>query len=90
MNKKKNHHIIKAVNEYVGLPLIVKSDTGKIFQLSYVDASGKLRKYKQIKPKSHLGGIYYRINKHRYSEYHLSAIEKRKTQRINLNTKIIG
>jgi hypothetical protein len=74
---------------YDDLPIIVKADDDKIYQLNYYDRSGKFRRCKLLEPKEHNGSLYYRIDGIRYSEYKLLSMERKCIKRINLAKKTI-
>lgn len=76
---------IVVIREYDDLPYIVKSEDGKIYQLSYYDTKNRLKQYKVLIPKNHNGSMYYRIEGQRFSEYRLKTMERKCYKRINLN-----
>jgi hypothetical protein len=78
--------VVKTFND---LPNIVQSNEGKLYQLSYIDAMGRLRRFKELKPKEHHGSMYYRIERDRYSEFKLATISKRCYKVIDLSKKVI-
>lgn len=74
---------------YDDLPVLVKSEDDKIYQLSYYDTVGRFRRYKLLEPKNHNGSPYYRVGGVRYSEYKLQSLEKRCIKTIDLNKKVV-
>ena len=70
--------------KYDKLKNIVKTDDGKLYQLSYYDKKNRFKKYKLLEPKEHNGSLYYRINGKRYSEFKLNSLEKRAYKTIKL------
>jgi len=73
---------------YDEIPIIVKSEDGKIYQLNYYDALGRFRKHKIITPQEHNGSLYYRVDGIRYSEQKLKTMEKDCMKKINIKKKI--
>jgi hypothetical protein len=78
--------VIKIFDDF---PHIVQTEDNKIYQLSYIDSIGRLRKYKELKPTKHNGSLYYIIDRNRYSEYKLLAFSKKCRKRIDLTKKVI-
>lgn len=81
--------VVNAIKIYEDLPIIIKTDDNKIYQLNYYDKCGRFRKYKLLEPKEHNGSLYYRIDGVRYSEYKLLTMEKKCMRTIDLSKKTI-
>jgi len=80
---------IIVVKMFSELPNIVKTNEGKLYQLSYIDTIGRLRTFKELKPTIHNGSMYYRIERERYSEFKLNTMAKKCYKIIDLNKKVI-
>ena len=74
---------------YDELPILVKAEDDKIYQLNYYDSIGRFRRYKLLEPKNHNGSPYYRVGGVRYSEQRLVSLEKRCIKTIDLNKKVV-
>lgn len=81
--------VIIVIKTFENFPHIVQTEDRKIYQLSYIDSIGRLRKYKELKPTNHNGSLYYIIDRNRYSEYKLLAFSKKCYKKIDLNKKVI-
>jgi hypothetical protein len=88
-NTTKIEQTIIVTKTFDDFPHIVQTEDGKIYQLSYIDRLGRLRRYKELKPTNHNGSFYYIIDRNRYSEYKLLAFSKKCYKKINLNKKVI-
>jgi len=80
---------ITVTKVFEDLPHVVQAEDGKMYQLNYVDKVGRLRHFKELKPKEHNGSLYYRIERDRYSEYRLQIIAKDCHKKIDLKKKVI-
>jgi hypothetical protein len=80
---------IKVVKMFRDLPNIVQSDDGRLYQLSYIDSLGRLRRFKELTPTVHKGSMYYRIDRDRYSEFKLGTMAKKCYKVIDLSQKVI-
>lgn len=76
------------IRKYDNIPLLVKSEDGTFYQLSYYDTKNRLKMFKIVEPKQHNGSSYFRVNSQRYSEYKLKTLEIKTYKKINLNKPI--
>ena len=74
---------IKVIRKFKDLPHIYETEDKKIIQLAFWDKSGKLRRFREIKPKKHNGYVYYRIDKQRISPFKLEILSKPYVKEIN-------
>lgn len=81
--------VIIVTKTFDDFPHIVQTEDRKIYQLSYIDGAGRLRKFKELKPTKHNGSFYYIIDRSRYSEYKLLAFSKKCYKKIDLSKKVI-
>ena len=80
---------IQAIRTFHTLPHVYQTVDNKIMQLSYYDSRGRLISFREIKPKQHMGRIYYRIGKERYSELKLETLAKPCKKKINLLKEVV-